>query len=50
MTASRQHFLPLAFGEHDGHRIAIFGVQFCQCGKLRANAAVVRRAVEFARD
>ena len=50
MTASHQHFLPLAFGEHDGHKIAMFGVHFCQSGKLRANAAVARRAVEFARD
>ena len=42
--------LPLAFGEHHGHPVPIFGVQFCQRGKLRANPTVVRRPVELARD
>ena len=42
--------LPLAFGEHHGHPVPIFGVQFRQRGKLRANPTVVRRPVELARD
>jgi len=42
--------VPLPFGEHDGHEMPIFGVQFRQRGKLRANPAVVRWSVEFARD
>jgi len=42
--------LPLAFGEHHGHPVPIFSVQFCQRGKLRTNPTVVRRPVELARD